>query len=398
MKFVGFLGGNAFYSSPSLRQIAAATGPLGLGQSALLAYLPVLVEVTPVGYGAWASVFAIGMVAYLLGTFIWPWLIGRWGAKSTLALGLLGSGASFLMIGLLLLASHWLTYEVLVAALVCSRLLYGLTASAILPAAQTWSLLESNIAHLTTFSGISLQLALGRALGPLVVVGALLLHPLAPVLSLAFWTLLVGARVLLWSAPPQSPVQALRWRQLLPSSARVRKLIGLAVFTTAFANCLQFQASPALENLLARSGESVSQTLSLLLVTVAVATLIAHRLQLRYPPASIAQRLLAIGALLLGCSLGLLWLQSLWQFVLIIVSASMALAWLTPLYSAELAANNAAPTQVAAQLGVSHITGHILGLMMTAFLLGFGLEVVYLGLAAIALGILGFGAGVKKVI
>ena len=48
---------------------------MGLGQSALLVFLPLLVELTALGYSQWAQLFAVGMATYVMGSLAWPLLL-----------------------------------------------------------------------------------------------------------------------------------------------------------------------------------------------------------------------------------------------------------------------------------------------------------------------------------
>ena len=66
----------------------------------------------------------------------------------------------------------------------------------------------------------------------------------------------------------------------------------------------------------------------------------------------------------------------------------MGLAWVTPIYSTELSLRQAQGQgqqhMVAAQLGLSHITGHLAGLVVTALTLGVSLHCAYIWLATLA--------------
>ena len=124
--------------------------------------------------------------------------------------------------------------------------------------------------------------------------------------------------------------------------------------------------------------------------------MVAHHLQMRIPPTNPLTRILWIALLLLVCALGLLMSEWLWQFIAMTLLMSIGLAWLTPLYSTQLSLHQSLHQSlrqsrqpghqhmVAAQLSLSHISGHLVGLTMTALALGQSLHCAYIWLATLA--------------
>ncbi|RLU02536.1 MAG: MFS transporter [Ketobacter sp.] len=381
--------------TPNTHRISWAVSPMGLGQSAMLVFLPLLVEHTSISYSQWAQLFALGMGSYVVGSVVWPLLLPRWGHRLPLLLGLAGYSISMLLFAWVL----WLQYRTTLDAdqaylgFACSRLLYGAFASALLPVTQSWcaelsSSDPTSSERLQAFSRISLQLALSRALGP--VLAGLLgwLHWLWLPLVLAAWPLILIS--LLQSIP--EPKVATSTPPPLRNMIPPLWLGSIALSTTAFASSLQFQLSPALTLITRQAAETVSLILAGLMVLAALFGVVAHHLQMRIPPTNPLTRILWIALLLLVCALGLLMSEGLWQFIAMTLLMSIGLAWLTPLYSTQLSLHQSLRQSrqpghqhmVAAQLSLSHISGHLVGLTMTALALGQSLHCAYIWLATLA--------------
>ena len=373
------------------RRISWAVSPMGLGQSALLVFLPILVDHTGLSYSQWAQLFALGMGSYVVGSVVWPLMLPRWGHRLPMLLGLTGYSASMLLFAWILwwqshpsLETDW-TY----LGFAASRLLYGAFASALLPVTQSWSAELSSAEsvsneRLQAFSRISQQLALSRALGP-VLAGVLgWLHWLWLPIVLAIWPLILAALLKSTPEPKQAISKPAPLRRLIPPLW----LGSIALFTTAFASSLQFQLSPALTFITRQTAETVSLMLASLMVVAALLGVVAHHLQMRLPPTNPLTRILWIALLLWVCALGLLMSERLWQFIAMTIVMSMGLAWLTPIYSTQLSLRQSRQAgsqhMVAAQLSLAHITGHLTGLAVTALALGVSLHCAYIWLATLA--------------
>ena len=355
---------------------------MGLGQSALLVFLPLLVELTALGYSQWAQLFAVGMATYVMGSLAWPLLLPILGHRRCLLLGLGGYAVSALLFTLVL----WLhtTQQIDQSqgywGFSMSRLLYGAFASALLPVVQSWSAeITAPEQRLQAFSRISLQLAASRALGPVLAAGLSWLHWILLPLLLALWPLLLA--LLLFPYPaPASTKPRLPWQRSVLGMMPPAWLGLIALLTTAFASSLQFQLSPALQALTAADPEQLSLLLVALMLAAAVLGVAAHKLQIRQPPHNPQIRQLWI-ALLLGVSaIALLSTHNPWWFAAITLIMSTALAWLTPLYSTQLSLHAHEQHLVAGQLGITHISGHLLGLSITALALEQSLSCVYIWL------------------
>ncbi len=349
----------------------------------MLVFLPILVEQTGLGYSQWAQLFALGMGTYVLGSICWPLCLPRWGHRYPMVLGLAGYGISMLLFAwiLWLQSRGMINQEWAYLGFAGSRLLYGVFASALLPITQSWSAeLSAADQRLQAFSRISMQLALSRALGP--VLAGLLgwLHWLLLPLVLAVWPLLLLIRLSRVPDPVTATTET-RWTSSLKGMVPPLWLGLIALTTTAFASSLQFQLSPALTHLTQQPAETVSLILAGLMVTAALVGVMAHRLQSKWPPPSPQLRIMWIAALLAVGALALLEANSLWQFAWIVLSMSLGLAWLTPVYSTQLSLRHNRQHLVAAQLSLAHISGHLVGLTVTALALEQSLHCAYIWLA-----------------
>lgn len=364
-------------------RISWAVSPMGLSQSALLVFLPLLVDLTGLSYSQWAQLFAQGMGTYIAGSLIWPLLLPKLGYRFCLMLGLWGYAVSMILFSAVLWSqgSNHLQPDQSYWGFSASRLLYGAFTSVLLPVAQSWSAdITAPQQRLQAFSRISMQLAASRALGPVLAAGLGWIHWILLPLVLALWPILLT--VLLSSAP--LPATSAPTRPLLQSLRGMMPPVWLgliALSTTALASSLQFQLSPALQILTHTDPEQLSLLLAGLLVAAAALGVGAHKLQSRHPPLHPQLRQLWIALLLTVCAFTLLNTHNPWLFVIIVLVMSIGLAWLTPIYSTQLSLHTEQQHLVAAQLGITHILGHLVGLSITALALEQSQQCVYIWLA-----------------
>ncbi|WP_460238051.1 MFS transporter [Aurantivibrio plasticivorans] len=350
---------------------------IGLGQSALLVLLPVLVDVGPLDYNAWAQVFAFGTVVYFVGSLWWPWVVPRLGVRRSVLLALLGNSLSWLM---LWLALYWgvartlelqTTSFMLLLWVLLSRCLYGVATSGLLPSAHSLVIhLPEAAQRLRFFARLSVFQALGRLLGPLMVMAAVVVNPLFGLLGLAgVASLMMGFVV--WRLPqdlPSASASPLPWRAYLPAR-RVWMLLLLPLLTATLVSGLQFVIAPLLQSF-GVSAQATTYWLSFLLVVVGVFSVVMHRVQIKRPPARPVYRLVWMVLLLLVCLVcvnqGAFF--SIWGVAVFVVLAGVLLASLTPLYSAVLA-DVLSPPSLSVVLSTSHLVGHALGLSITGWLM-----------------------------
>lgn len=371
----------------SLRKLATAVTPVGLGQSALLVYLPILVETTPLDYGQWAQLFALGMAFYFAGSIAWPLLLPRLGYGVIIRSGLWGYCASMLLLGLSLMFWHerWLDANTCIAGFALSRILYGIFASALLPSCQSGCAQMSKPEdRLASFSIISLHLSLSRLLGPVVTLVFASLHWLGPISILLIWPALLLFLLRKNTFPKtEMPSKSCPQSNWLAQLKTPYSLALIAMASTAFASSLQFMAAPIMENLFTTSAQNTAKWLGALMIGAALISALAHRLQTKHPSPSPQLRMLLIAILLAICGLALLVELSQTRFIILVLICSAGLAWLTPLYSTQLSLHNTQHHQVAAQLSLTHLAGHFVGLNVCAILLNESFSPLFLWLSTL---------------
>ena len=118
--------------------------------------LPQLVTLTGLSLSVWAGLLMFGSMLFLPASPWWGRQSERRGCKAVMLASLSGYLASFAVMALVvwaMAAGRLDTYWGL-AGLILSRLLYGLTVSGLVPAAQTWAIqragLEKRMAALAT--------------------------------------------------------------------------------------------------------------------------------------------------------------------------------------------------------------------------------------------------------
>lgn len=202
-----------------LLPLGLAAVAMGLGQTTLLTALPLLMERTGLSLAQLGAGLALGSGLFLIGAPLWTRASERLGRRPVVALALLGFAVSHAL--LLWQAGCGPQWRGQQSALLLGRVLYGLTASALVPTCQAWlGDLVPPVQRLAVLSRLSAGLTLGRLLGPALAAASLWLEARGPLwlLALAAWPALL---VLPLATAPErrAPVTApggLRWRPLLP--------------------------------------------------------------------------------------------------------------------------------------------------------------------------------------
>ena len=179
--------------------LALGAGLLGIGQNGLLVMLPQLVSLTGLSLSVWAGLLMFGSMLFLPASPWWGRQSERHGCKIVMLASLGGYLASFVVMALVVWAMANGALNALwgMAGLVLSRMLYGLTVSGLVPAAQTWAIqragLDKRMAALAT---ISSGLSCGRLLGPPLAALMLGVSPVAPLWLMALAPLIALLLVL----------------------------------------------------------------------------------------------------------------------------------------------------------------------------------------------------------
>ncbi|HYX32671.1 MAG TPA: MFS transporter [Oligoflexus sp.] len=316
------------------------------------------------------SSFSVGSLLFLWGSPYWASRSLTWGTKSVLAMGLGGLIAS--QFALLLLVQLEMQAWMTTLLLWSSRILYGLTASAIVPVTQMIMAEGSTTGtRMKAITRHSMSLHVGRLLGPFLVWFGLLFSAVTPLWLCA--GLLLGVALALTRAPAgtRSPQTASERRaRSWPSSAHSRLLIGIAFGVTCLVGILQSSLTLHLQKILSLNSHAAAQlTLRFLLassvLTIAIQVLVQAKIkspwQGTFPMGAIC---LVISTLVLATFSNA---RDLW-WALPLVAAGLAL--LTPSYTTALSLNEAMSQGAAAGLlAVAHTLGYTVGGLLTAGLL-----------------------------
>lgn len=266
--------------SQSCWPLALCAGLLGIGQNGLLVVLPQLVNLTGLTLSTWAGLLLFGSMLFLPTSPWWGRVCEVRGCKFVVTASLTGYLLSFAVMVLVV----WLMSENVIGTapglcgLILSRVIYGLTVSGMVPAAQTWAMQRSGPEkRMAALATISSGLSCGRLLGPPLAALTLTLNSQAPLWLMAiapfFALLLIGRQ---YGDPPleASHQQAARFhRGLLP-------FLGLALLLAACISLMQIGLAPILSDFFTHP-VVVSHHIAWLLSLAAVSTLLAQFLVVR---------------------------------------------------------------------------------------------------------------------
>lgn len=337
--------------------LAFCAGLLGIGQNGLMVVLPQLVNMTGLTLSTWAGLLLFGSMLFLPASPWWGRVSEEKGCKFVILASLTGYLLSFCVMATVV----WLMSEKAIGAgsglagLILSRVIYGLTVSGMVPAAQTWAMQRAGPdKRMAALAMISSGLSVGRLLGPPLAAVSLSLHPLAPLWLMAvaptFAVILVYGQ---YSDPPlqATPHQSARFHAgLLP-------FLSLAVLLAMSVSLMQIGLGPALSNFIATPA-AISRHVAWLLSLAALSTLLAQFLIVR-PQRLSAQSLLNLAAFSMCAGLAMMLTGYVISVYAGIAVASFGAAMATPAY--QLLLNQ--------KLSI----GRGAGLIATSHTLGYGL-------------------------
>lgn len=342
--------------------LALCAGLLGIGQNGLLVMLPQLVTMTGLSLSVWAGLLMFGSMLFLPGSPWWGRQAELRGCKFVVIAALAGYLASFTLMALTVwgMARGVVGFWPGLGGLIISRVLYGLTVSGMVPAAQTWAIqrggMDKRMASLAT---ISSGLSCGRLLGPPLAAAALSLHPQAPLWLMAVAPLLALLLILREeNDPPLPPVAA----QSAHLTGAMLPYLLLALLLAASISLMQIGLSAHLHPLFPDSAKQVSHHVAWLLSLAAASTLAAQFLVVR-PQRLRPLPLLCVAALLMSGGLALMVLPGLLTLYVGIVVTSLGSAMATPGY--QLLLNERLTTgKGAGAIATSHTLGYGLSALM----------------------------------
>ncbi|WP_328187966.1 MFS transporter [Marinobacter sp. OP 3.4] len=366
-----------------------AWGPvlmMGVLQSALVACLPWLMERTGLSAGVWSLILSAGMIPVLLGAPLWGRLVDGRGARrvsmmaSTLVL--VGFGSLLLVLG------TGLEGAAAVTCLLAARLIHGIGAGGVFPAAQRMAVVGARPEDWSyRLSRLQMSVHAGRLVGPVLIalaawLGMMTVLSLAGVLALL---LVTGSRRS--GERPSRPDVA--WESESVDHGRQPWLAGwpyylMALVLTASVGAVQFVLGPRLTAMAGVSADMGSSLTAAALILASVVGLVFGPLV--HARARTNPVLVVIwGGALLAAGLLLGYGQSLPAMFAGIAALAFGAAVLTPWYGSLLRQRYPdLQGEVAGRLTSTHTLGYIIGTLAGGWLLEISPEQPLLALLLLA--------------
>ncbi|WP_444937325.1 MFS transporter [Microbulbifer sp. JMSA004] len=357
-------------SSPThFQKINWIVASQGAAQVILLTQIPLIIEYCGLDLATLGALVAVSTFCLMIAGPIWGELGDKIGRKPILLFGLSGALLSQVLFVALLVAlaqGHPETDSALIA-LVASRVLYGLNAAAIFPCCQAWALeLGEKDQQLSILSGISAAANLGRGLGPLLALPALIAGSLWPLL----WLLLLPFSALILTLfLPQSPEKTITAKETektnLPTATI--SLFTIALLGTVSIGQLQVVMGPVLQDLYGLSALGASSTTAVLLASVAICGFLVQVglvRKIERPQISLMIGVLCVclGTMTLSLTLGsALAAPGLMLFV-------VGVAFLVPGYSALVSRGQQRSGRLFGLLSLMHTGGYTIGFALGGWL------------------------------
>lgn len=256
---------------------------LGLSHSILLVFTPIFIEKTTLSLASLAMLMSLGSALFLFSTPMWAKCSLRYGYPKVLLSGILGFSTSFSLMLLALWGSISLQWPMvwLISCLIISRVLYGMTASAIVPSCQAW-LSELNHAEHTMkkLAELSATMAFGRLIAPLLAMALISIGWQAPLLFLSLAPLVCLICIFKFSRSQETltahHVDKPKITQDRIDSKSVHSLLICITLICICYSCVTFLLTPMALEWLHYTSQQASQYLSLLMTLAAMTMLLCY--------------------------------------------------------------------------------------------------------------------------
>lgn len=341
--------------------ISFAAALMGIGQNGLLVSLPVLVEKSAFDLPTWSMLIAIGSFLFLPSAPYWGRYSDKHGPKKVVVQSLIGIIVSFSLLCLFtLLSSDSSLVAICLIGAIFARIIYGCTASGMVPACQHWAtLICGSTNRLKAITIISIGLSTGRLIGPLIAVAALKLSPYAALMIMVALPLLALTIIALQPLPKLEPNErktptALPW---IPSKSF------LPYLTSAIALCigialLQYSFTPLIHSITDWSTSEVSDAIGILLSIGATCTLAVQLLVVKSRRMT-PMRMYRLGAIMFLVGFLLFLAPGIWFYGIAMAILAGGAALLVPAYTSEATnKQHDAPGTVAGYIAMSHTIGY----------------------------------------
>lgn len=376
----------------TLAALAVAAVVMGLGQTTLFTFLPLLLERTGLSLARITAGFALGSGLFIVGAPLWSRLSDRLGRRAVVTVALCG----FLVSHALLLwqmrqGAGWGWQD---ETLWLNRVIYGLTVSGLIPTCQAWLAdLTSPDQRLGALSKLSAGLTLGRLIGPPLAAASLWLDPLGPLWLVTAAPLLALPLLPFARVAPPAPAAAAGQ----PFDRRALLVwLGFALAMQMALGQVQYTIGPWLGTRFGLEATAASAQLGWMLTGCA---LVVMALQLGVVPRCKPGRpLLIAGGVAMGvCGLLLALSDSLIGVWLGFLALGVAAALLVPTYTAlaSLATGQSGQSRVAGAIAAAHTVGFSLAAALAGLLFGWWTTLPFWLTAALGLSVLAGAALVR---
>lgn len=370
---------------------------MGLFQSTLIAATPKFITITGLSAVQWAVLLSMPTLLFLFMSPRWGRWADRHGAGVIIRYSALGLGLSILTLSLVwwlgktLSFAPWLWFM----AIAVSRLLYGVSASGVMPTCQSLAVETSSKREATDGKSDALSmkrlgfvgasLSIGRLCGPIVLI--VLASQISWVLSVfcvvalpIVWAVVTFSLTFSLTTTPKKIGDTKRLEESKKeesgdndnrsTSPQVRVFFALAFCVTLLLGYLQFILGPLFLEWL-KDAEQATFMMGLTMTAVATTALlcqllIVKRLNWRSPNV-----LIILSLVLIASTLGFSVAQSTHLVLAMMVPIAAVIALITPIYSRfAMALSNATKGQISGKLAVAHTSGYPLGSLLAGLSYG----------------------------
>lgn len=354
----------------------------------LVIFYPYFAEVFQLSVGEIVACFSMGSMLFLWGSPFWAKRSDQGSRVNFLKLGLAGNLLSLIFLLALHRFHDTLPSALVLSLLALSRVVYGVSASAIVPVSQAIIADGSKVKNrLRSFSSHSIALQLGRLLGP--VLALFFLGWSASLAIVAF--ILVNSLLLSGRSSNVHATQKAQFTEkskvLSPKGNNAQHLpaLAIALLATSFVGILQSSLAALAQERLGLTAIEAADLMALILIASSVAMIITQLLMRRIISSPWQGSLPAGGVLLLLAGFIFTYTETLAAIWIAAFCTTTAIALLTPSYMAILSLSSTGKQgQIAGKLAAAHTLGYGLGGLISAATMSFGMQLPFFASMLIA--------------
>lgn len=362
-------------------------------QTSLFGLYAYLAKSLGIGLPQLIGSMALGSFLFLFGQPYWAAKGLRWSRERCIFFSQLGQLLALLPLLILPLLPGQMGSSLVLALVIASRVVYGLTASALIPSAQAL-FAENNsegtsASYLRSMTAHSLALNLGRLIGPLIL---LLTLPWSPEASLWLYGVLLGIALLVGPKTGKRSRDAkatLTFAHLWPRAREAQWIFLLALAWASYSALVQSSLAAVIQDVWGHSERETAREVALMTIVAALLTVLLQTWLRRWAkrdkqlqPRTI---MLSGGFALFLSALLLQGLASPWLLWLGILTMALGIATLVPstiaamnVHYAQRSQEPGESGQAAGNLGVAQTLGFAAGGSLSALGLAFEVKVPYL--------------------